>query len=229
MNKKIHIGAEFILAALAALCQLFCLIITLRSAYFAFGGAGAIVSSVLWLVFAALLPVFFLTGNKLFLKISLILGAILRAVSLINTVIQSIGEAAYTLGVLYYIIQVTALILFILIAVSVCLKEGKKVSVVIRVSACVLLAINVLMLLQMLGTLGYYHLALKLYMISGYLVDIFFVSAIALYSFRTFAEKKKAGYKSAEEELRALRGRLENGEITDPEYTAEKRKILKNI
>lgn len=66
MNKKLHINAEFILAALAALCQLACLVISIKSAYFVSGGVSTIVTSVLWLIFAAMLPVFFLTGNKLF-------------------------------------------------------------------------------------------------------------------------------------------------------------------
>lgn len=231
MNKKLRINPEFILAALAALCQLACLVISIKSTYFAMGGVSAVTAaiSVLWLIFAAMLPVFFLTGNKLFLRMSLILGAILRAVSLVNTVIQSIGEAAYALGVAYYAIQTVTLALFILMAISACLKEGKTVSLIMRISACVLLAVNVLMLVQMLGTLGYYHLALKFYIILSYLVDIFFVSAVALYSFKSFAEKKRASYKNAEEELRALKEKRENGEITDIEYTAEKRRILKNI
>lgn len=129
----------------------------------------------------------------------------------------------------YYAIQTVTLALFILMAVSACLKEVKAVSLIMRISACVLLAVNVLMLVQMLGTLGYYHLALKFYIILSYLVDIFFVSAVALYSFKSFAEKKRASYKNAEEELRALKEKRENGEITDIEYTAEKRRILKNI
>lgn len=144
------------------------------------------------------------------------MGAILRAVSLINTVIQSIGEAAYALGVAYYTIQTVTLALFILMAVSACLKEGKTVSLIMRISACVLLSVNVLMLVQMLGTLGYYHLALKFYIILSYLVDIFIWSRrVALYSFKSFAEKKRASYKNAEEELRALkekrRKRRDNG------------------
>lgn len=226
MEKKSHINLEFILSALAALCAILSLAINI----FGFGvSSAAIVTSALWLVFAAMLPIFFVTGNKLFLRLSLILGAALRAASVVNTIIQSIGEAAFALGRMYYLIQLTSLLMFVIMAVSVCLKEGKAVSVLLKIGAIVILTINVLMLVLMLSTLGYYHTALKLYFILSYTADIFFAAAVGLYAFRSFAEKKRESYKRAQEALRALKIRLENGEITNQEYTARKKEILKNM